>query len=106
MNNPLATLPQHAARLTGSLKGAVPGKALQWMETGAALAALKTGSRVATKAVRRNPAIVTAAVVGAGLLWLTARHHAKKREANEAIDGKSRRVKARRAPRSTGNPTS
>lgn len=103
MNNPLATLPERALHLAGQvgsgIKGAVPGKAMQWMETGAALAALKTGSRVATRVVRRNPAIAAAAVVGAGLLWLVARHHAKQRESNEAIDGKSRRVAARRVPR-------
>lgn len=103
MNNPLATLPERALHLAGQVGGgikhAVPGKAMQWIETGAGLAALKTGGRIATRVVRRNPAIAVAAVAGAGLLWLTARHRAKQREQAEAGDGKAKRVRARRAPR-------
>lgn len=102
MNNALATLPQRAAQLAGSVKNAVPGKAMQWIETGAAVAAMKTGGRVAVRAVRRNPAIAAAAVVGAGLLWLAARRHAKRREADETNDGKTRRIEARRAARTRG----
>ncbi|MDQ2701671.1 MAG: hypothetical protein M3Y70_02410 [Pseudomonadota bacterium] len=86
MNNPLARLPLHASRLG-------------WLETGAALAAIKTGGQLATRFVRRNPAVAVATVAGAGLLWLAARRHAKKREENEAADGKTRQVRARRAPR-------
>ncbi|MEO5566024.1 MAG: hypothetical protein ABIR05_05135 [Luteimonas sp.] len=99
MNNPLATLPQRAAQLAGSVKHVVPSKAMQWIETGAAVAAMKTGGRVVTRAVRRNPAVAAAAVVGAGLLWLAARRHAKRRELDETTDGKTRRIEARRAPR-------
>ncbi len=103
MNNSLATLPERAMHLAGQvgsgIKDAVPGKAMQWVETGAALAALRTGGRVATRLVRRNPAIAAAAVAGAGLLWLTVRHRAKQREQAEAVDGKAKRVRARRAPR-------
>src|SRR5690606_29774249 len=87
MNNLLATLPSRAAQL----------KQLKWVETGAALAALQTGGRIATRFVRRNPAVAAAAVAGAGLLYLAARHHKKKREAEEAADTKTRRVRARRA---------
>lgn len=99
MNNPLATLPQRAMQLAGTVKHAVPDKAMQWMETGAALAALKTGGRAVTRTVKRNPALATAAVVGAGLLWLATRRHAKRRELEEANDGQTKRVKPRRAPR-------
>lgn len=103
MNNSLATLPEralHLASQVGSgIKDAVPGKAMQWMETGAALAALKTGGRVATRVVRRNPAIAAAAVVGAGLLWFAVRHRAKQGREDEALDGKAKRVRARRVPR-------
>ena len=87
MNNLLATLPSRAAQL----------KQLKWVETGAALAALQTGGRIATRFVRRNPAVAAAAVAGAGLLYLAARHYRKKREAEEAADTKTRRVRARRA---------
>ena len=61
MNNALATLPERAMRVAhqvgDGLKDAVPDRAIKWMETGAAMAALKTGGRVATTFVRRNPAI-------------------------------------------------
>lgn len=103
MDNPLATLPERALQLAGQIgsgiRDAVPSRTLKWVETGAALAAIKTGGRVATRFVRRNPAITAAAVAGAGLLWLTARHRAKQREENEAADGKTKRVRPRRAPR-------
>jgi hypothetical protein len=103
--NELTTLPERAMRLAGQVGGgirdAVPNKAVQWVETGAALAALKTGGRVATRVVKRNPAIAVAAVAGAGLLWLAARRRAKRREEEDTgSEGrKTRRVDARRAPR-------
>lgn len=102
--NELTTLPERAMRLAGQVGGgirdAVPSKAVQWVETGAALAALKTGGRVATQVVKRNPAIAVAAVAGAGLLWLAARRRAKRQEEDTGSEGrKTRRVEARRAPR-------
>ena len=104
--NQLSTLPERALHLAGQvgdgIRGAVPGKAVQWVETGAALAALKTGGRVATRLVKRNPALAAAAVAGAGLLWLAARRRAKRRDeegANENGGRKTRRVEARRASR-------
>ena len=63
------------------LRKKVPDKAAQWIETGAALGALRAGSKVAGKFVRRNPYLVGAAVAGAGLLWLAARHHSRKQAA-------------------------
>ena len=65
------------------LRKRVPDKAAQWIETGAAFGALRAGSKVAGKFVRRNPYLVGAAVAGAGLLWRAARHHARKRTAQE-----------------------
>ena len=103
MNNALATLPERAMRVAhqvgDGLKDAVPDRAIKWMETGAAMAALKTGGRVATTFVRRNPAIAVTAAAGAGLLWLAARRRRQRMEEAEASDGKTKRVKARRAPR-------
>ena len=68
MNNALATLPERAMRVAhqvgDGLKDAVPDRAIKWMETGAAMAALKTGGRVATTFVRRNPAIAVTAAAG------------------------------------------
>jgi hypothetical protein len=106
MDQMLATLPDRAMRVAhqvgGSLKGAVPDRALKWMETGAAVAALRTGGRAAVSVVRRNPAIAASAVAGAGLLWLVARQRRKRMEEAEAngdTNGKAKRVPARRAPR-------
>lgn len=102
--NQLTKLPERAMHLAGhvgsGLRDAVPAKAVQWVETGAALAALKTGGRVATRFVKRNPAVAAAAVAGAGLLWLAARRRAKRRDEEGSDEGrKTRRVEARRAPR-------
>ena len=84
-----------AAQVGEGIKSRVPERALKWVETGAALGAAKTGARVATKFVRRNPAIAVAAVAGAGLLWYAARRRAKQAEEG-AIEGQSRRVDATR----------
>ena len=97
----LTTLPDRAVQIANQvgtgLKDAVPDKAIKWIETGAALGALKSGSRVATGFVRRNPAVAVAAAAGAGLLWYAARRRAKQAERDDAIDGQSTRVEARRA---------
>lgn len=98
------SLPGRAMELVSQvgegIKNNVPDRAIKWVETGAALGALKTGTKLATRLVRRNPAVVAAAAVGAGLLWYAARHRAKQAEL-EAIEGKSTRVEAKRstAPR-------
>ena len=103
--NQLANLPERAmhfaGQVGGGLRDAVPDKAVKWVETGAALAAMKTGGRVATGFVKRNPAVAVAAVAGAGLLWLAARRRAKRREEDSGGEGrKTRRVEARRTTRS------
>ena len=85
------------------LRKAVPGKAMQWVETGAAIGAVRTGTRLATTFVRRNPALATAAIAGAGLLWLAARRRAKQAESGP-IEGTATRVEAKqgnRKPRTT-----
>ena len=93
------------------IRKAVPGKAMQWVETGAALGALRTGGKVATKFVRRNPVLATAAIVGAGLLWVAARQRAKRAESGP-IEGSATRIDAKqgpakpRAPRKRRTPAS
>ena len=98
--NALTRLPERALELASQvgngIKDAVPNRALKWVETGAALGALKTGTRVATRMVRRNPAIAVAAAAGAGLLWYAAHRRAKQAE-NGAIQGTATRVDAKRA---------
>ena len=91
-----------ASRVGDGLRDAVPDRAVKWVETGAALGALKTGTRMATRVVRRNPVIAVAAVAGAGLLWYAARRRAK-RDGSEAIEGTSRRIEAKRETRQRGN---
>ena len=86
-----------AGKVGGAVKDHIPDHAMRWIETGAAIGAVKTGTRVASKFVRRNPAIAVAAVAGAGLLWYAARRRraSKRLEANgegESIDGESTRV--------------
>lgn len=76
------------------LRKAVPGRALQWVETGAAIGAIRTGGRVASKLVRRNPVLAGAAIAGAGLLWLAVRHRAKRAEQGP-IDGTATRIDAK-----------
>ncbi len=78
------------------LKHALPNGAGKWLETGAKLGALKTGTRIAGTFIRRNPAVAVAAAAGAGLLWYVARRKAKQAE-NGAIEGSATRIEARRS---------
>ena len=96
-----------ALRLAGqvgdTLKDAVPDRALRWVETGAALGALRTGSRTASKFVRRHPVALVATAVGAGVMWYALRQRAKRQadaaqdEHGDVIEGRARRVEARRS---------
>ncbi|MDO5610494.1 MAG: hypothetical protein Q4G62_06960 [Pseudomonadota bacterium] len=83
---------QRASHLGGNLKGSLPDAAVKWVETGAALAAVRSGSRVATRFVRRNPALVVAAAAGAGLVWYAAHRQAKKRAEQAALEAEARRM--------------
>ena len=61
--------------------------------TGAALAAVRAGAKVAGGFVRRNPLLVGAAVAGAGLLWYAARQRARRQA---ALEGQACQVRALR----------
>lgn len=109
MNSTLSDLPGRALQLAtqvgSGLKDAVPGKALHWVETGAALSALRSGSRVAVKVMRRNPVVAVAAAAGAGLLWYAAHRKAHQvRNGNGAIEGTATRVDSTTAPARRGRP--
>lgn len=97
--NKLNSLQDHALALVSQvgdgLRQVVPDNAGKWLQTGAALGALKTGSRVATTFVRRHPVAAVATVAGAGLLWYLARRRAQ-REMHEALEGSATRVTAKR----------
>jgi hypothetical protein len=89
-----------AEKLGGNLKHGLPGKAVKWVETGAALTALRTGSRIGLRFARRNPVLAVAALAGAGaLMYATRRAQQKMLEAGEVIEGKSKRVAARKISR-------
>lgn len=89
-----------AGQVGDSLKHVVPDGAGKWLQTGAALSMAKTGTKVAGKFVRRNPALAVAAAAGAGLLWYMARRQAKK-ASNGAIEGKATRIEAKRSSKPT-----
>ena len=95
---------EFAARIGKGARRHLPGNALDWVETGAALGAIRTGTRVATRFARRNPAVAVAVVAGAGLLWYAARQRSRKAGAGEPIEGSARRVESRGAA-GTRRPT-
>lgn len=90
-----------------NLRTAIPDTAGKWLQTGAALGVAKTGTKVVGGFIRRNPAVAVAAAVGAGAIWLAVRHRNKQKQAaGEVIEGKSKRVEAKRAaPRRTTSRT-
>ena len=89
-----------AGKLGGNLKDHLPKRALNWVETGAALTALRTGGRVGLRIARRNPILAMAAVAGAGALVYAARRaKQRKLESGEVIEGNSKRVSARKISR-------
>ena len=95
----LHSLPDRALDLASQVgdgfKHLVPDGAGKWLEAGAKLGALKSGTRIAGIFVRRHPAAVAATVAGAGLLWYLARRRARQAE-DGVIEGTSTRVEARR----------
>jgi len=92
-----------------NLRTALPDNAGKWLQTGAALGVAKTGTRAVGGIIRRNPAVVVAAAVGAGLVWYAVHRHRRKQAAQgQVIEGHARRVEARRAapkPRTTRTRT-
>lgn len=78
-----------------NLKQAVPS-ADRLLQTGAALGAAKTGGKLAVNFVRRNPVVAIAAAAGVGLLAYAAYRKRKRDQANAPIEGRSRRIDARK----------
>ena len=78
-----------------SLKQVGPS-ASKLLQTGAAMGAVKTGGRVAVKFVRRNPVIAVAAALGVGVLAYAAHRKRKKDALNAPIEGRSKRIEAKR----------
>jgi len=85
-----------------SVRHTLPDGAGKWLQAGMALGAAKTGSRAVGGVLRRNPAVLVAAAVGIGAAWYAVHRYRRKQQANgggQVIEGQSRRVEARRAPR-------
>jgi hypothetical protein len=85
-----------------SVRNTLPDGAGKWLQAGMALGAAKTGSRAVGGVLRRNPAVLVAAAVGIGAAWYAVHRYRRKQQANgggQVIEGQSRRVEARRAPR-------
>lgn len=70
--------------------------ATKLLQTGAAMGAIKTGGRVAVKFARRNPVVAVAAALGVGVLAYAAHRKRKRDEANAPIEGRSKRIEAKR----------
>lgn len=96
-----------ALRLAGqvgdTLKDAVPDRALRWVETGAAVGALRASTRTAGKFVRRHPVALVAAAAATGMVWYALRQRARRQadasqdEHGDVLEGRARRVDARRS---------
>lgn len=62
--------------------------AATWLKTGAAIGALKTGGRMATRAARRHPgAVIAVAAVGVGLLGYAAYRKRKQARLQNEVRG-------------------
>ncbi len=102
----LASSAGDGLRHAGSnLRDHVGPQAIDWIKTGAALGAVRTGGKAATRLARRNPVVtIAAAAAGVGLIAY-AIYRKKKQRDNAAIDGSAQRVEqqgnanARRAAR-------
>jgi len=86
---------KHAgSSLGGSLRHVGP-TATDWIKTGAALGAVKTGGKVATTFARRNPAVtIAAAAVGVGLLGYALYRKQQQKKHGVVVDGQAQRVAA------------
>src|SRR5690606_36453521 len=91
-----------------SVRHTLPDGAGKWLQAGMALGAAKAGSRAAGRVLRRNPAVLVAAAVGIGAAWYAVHRYRRKQQANgdgQVIEGKARRVEARRASRKGDAPS-
>ncbi len=78
-----------------SLRHAGP-HAADWIKTGAAIGAVKSGGKAAGKFVKRNPAItVAAAVAGLGLIGYAV--YRKRKQRQDVIEGNVERLEAHRS---------
>ncbi|MDH5822585.1 hypothetical protein QFW77_06215 [Luteimonas sp. RD2P54] len=96
-----------AGQVGDGLRHSAP-TATTWLRAGMALGAARASARTAGKLARRNPAVTVAAAVaaaGAGLLIYALRRRQNGNGQGSTLEGKSKRVEARRAsPSRTSRP--
>jgi len=95
-----------AGQVGDSVRSHLPSERAKWLQAGMALGAAKTGTRVASSFVRRNPAVLVAAVIGVGAAWYAVHRYRRKQEANgggEVFEGQSRRIEPRRSARKSAS---
>ncbi len=95
----LTTITDRAMELAsqaGTSLTRISPRAEKLLKTGAALGVVKTGGKVAIGFVRRNPVVAVAAAVGVGVLAYAANRKRKREALNAPIEGKSKRVEAKR----------
>ena len=89
---------ERALELVNSAGGNIKhggSSAAEWLKTGAAIGAMKTGGRAVTRVAKRNPtATVAVAALGLGLIGYAL--YRKNKRDNEAIEAKSRQIAQRR----------
>jgi len=103
----LASSAGDGLRHAGSnLRDHVAPQAMDWIKTGAALGAVKTGGKAATRFARRNPAVtIVAAAAGVGLIAYALYRKKKQRQNGATLEGSAERLEqqgnanARRAAR-------
>ena len=97
-----------AGQVGDSVRSHLPSERAKWLQAGMALGAAKTGTRVAGSFVRRNPAVLVAAVIGAGAAWYAVHRYRQKQRANgggEVFEGQARRIEPRRTSRKSSADT-
>lgn len=106
--NPLDRLPRRARLLTGHAGerlGPATSHTGRLLQAAASLGVLRGGAKLARAAVRRNPVLVVAAGLGAGLFVLAAYRQRKLAQMQGSTEGRPRRIDARRVE-GTGKPLS
>jgi len=97
-----------AGQVGDSVRNTLPSGTGKWLQTGAAIGVAKSGSRVVGSFVRRNPAVLVAAAIGAGAAWYAVHRYRRKQQANgggEVFEGQARRIEPRRTARKSSADT-
>ncbi len=101
----LASNASDSLRHAGSNLRHMGPHATDWIKTGAALGAVKSGGKVATRFARRNPAVtVAAAAIGVGLIGYAL--YRKRQRDQHPLNGQAQRMSPNRSTSTTVDETS